>query len=69
MTMNPHIRPLSQIAYKKTAVEGVRFDPFTASPKVILEHVFGVDPSVGVWSIPLMVDPSGLKSSNAIRYL
>lgn len=69
IAMNPHVRSLSGIAYKKTAAEGVGSDPFTASPAVILEHVCDGEPSVGVWSIPLMVDPSGLKSSNAIRYL
>ena len=68
-TVNPHVRPLSWIAYKKTVVEGVGSDPFTASPTVILEHVCDGEPSVGVWSIPLMVDPSGLESSNSIRYL
>ena len=68
IVINPHVSQLSWIAYKKTAVVGVGFDPFTASPTVILEHVFDGEPNAGVWSNPVMVDPSGLKSSSAIRY-
>ena len=68
-TVNPHVRPLSWIAYKKTAVVGVSFDPFTTSQMVILEHVCEGELSVGVLSNRVMVDPSGLTSSNAIRYL
>ena len=67
--INPHVRPLSWIAYKKTVVKGVGSDPFTASPTVILEHVCDGELYAGVWSNPVMGDPSGLKSSNAIRYL
>ncbi len=49
--------------------EGLGFDPFTDSPSVILDHVCDLEPGSFLQSVLLMLDPTSLSASDAVRYL